>query len=709
MFILFETQKTKQKKFLKKHLFQFSKKSYKMPISAEYSWSQTEETIEIQVALKGTPSRKVNVYISDLLVKVNFAPYLLQLDLYKSVTFDKSVARFDQRDGKLHLSLPKAMSSESGSMSPAVQSGPWKALVHNFPATASPSEKRKLRQERRAASMERKEKHEVQVAELVKETRFKNEKMTLRRQMAVEEDERQHIEELKTEEKEEAERAVYEQFSKLQQEQAQQEQKQQNKQQKKKQQTKQQQVPPSAPSSSGSASTFNLLPDGHSAVTSASSSTSTPAAKTSKSTSTSTSIWSDDEDSDQDDNIDNSALADSTNSDSAITILEDEEDMVFVPDPRETSTIKLGFTERFFPTPARESKLQEENDWLAKNGAHVGKRWGQKREDGNGKPSDARDISERDPMWLKGKGDDFYRSRDFQSAVNAYTAALAVDPDDPLLAALSNRAACYLQLGKYDQCRVDCSRVIECLPDVPNAAASGQLNPRDLRKAQLGTRSRILVRRGAASCELGEYSLAVVDYEEAISILLLDQEAVTGGPAGAQLSADAVEQAKAQIHALHADLRRIRNLSECSNLKEAGDAALRRKDAEQAVSSYTKAIELDASFVSALSNRAAAHLVLGKWQAAVDDCTAALTYLRDNGKNTTEIGAVPRGGSDRHASFTAKTLARRATALCKTGDYATAVADLQAALELDASNAKLVADLKRIQQLLVSQEKEVVE
>ena len=67
----------------------------------------------------------------------------------------------------------------------------------------------------------------------MKETRHKNEKMTLRRQMAVEEDERQHIEELKTEEKEEAERSVYEQFSKLKQDQVTQEQRQKEKAQKK--------------------------------------------------------------------------------------------------------------------------------------------------------------------------------------------------------------------------------------------------------------------------------------------------------------------------------------------------------------------------------------------------------------------------------------------------------------------------------------------
>ena len=62
--------------------------------------------------------------------------------------------------------------------------------------------------------MERRAKYDDEV-ELVKERRFKNEKMTLRRQMAVEEDERQHIEELKAEEKEDAERAVYEKFNQL--------------------------------------------------------------------------------------------------------------------------------------------------------------------------------------------------------------------------------------------------------------------------------------------------------------------------------------------------------------------------------------------------------------------------------------------------------------------------------------------------------------
>ena len=67
-----------------------------MPLSPEYTWTQDERAVELHVALKGTPARKVDVYVSDLFVKLNFAPYLLQLDLLRPVAFDRAVVLADE-------------------------------------------------------------------------------------------------------------------------------------------------------------------------------------------------------------------------------------------------------------------------------------------------------------------------------------------------------------------------------------------------------------------------------------------------------------------------------------------------------------------------------------------------------------------------------------------------------------------------------------
>jgi dyslexia susceptibility 1 candidate gene 1 protein len=93
----------------------------------------------------------------------------------------------------------------------------------------------------------------------------------------------------------------------------------------------------------------------------------------------------------------------------------------YTPQPREKGVVKFNFTPRIFPTPMRESKQGEEEDWVAKNRTHL-------RKNPTLRPQlDAMDIEDGDPTWLKGKGDDFYRARDYRAAVNAYTTALELD------------------------------------------------------------------------------------------------------------------------------------------------------------------------------------------------------------------------------------------------------------------------------------------
>ena len=76
-----------------------------MPVSASYSWTQTKEWIELIVPLKGTSPKKLDVMLSESVVKISFLPHLL--DLVLDLTVDVPGSRALRRNGSLHLFLKK--------------------------------------------------------------------------------------------------------------------------------------------------------------------------------------------------------------------------------------------------------------------------------------------------------------------------------------------------------------------------------------------------------------------------------------------------------------------------------------------------------------------------------------------------------------------------------------------------------------------------
>lgn len=56
-------------------------------------------------------------------------------------------------------------------------------------------------------------------------------------------------------------------------------------------------------------------------------------------------------------------------------------------------------------------------------------------------------MSERQPMFLKDKGDAMHKSGNYRAAINAYTKALEIDAT--LSVCYANRAASYLKLHDF--------------------------------------------------------------------------------------------------------------------------------------------------------------------------------------------------------------------------------------------------------------------
>ncbi|XP_064608969.1 dynein axonemal assembly factor 4-like [Liolophura sinensis] len=160
---------------------------------------------------------------------------------------------------------------------------------------------------------------------------------------------------------------------------------------------------------------------------------------------------------------------------------------------RSAGKIEVKFTERVFPTPVRESQTPQEEEWLKKQAEAR-------------KVIELEDVDlteeEKNPLWLRDKGNSFFKSGDYQAAINAFSHAIRLDSKMPAL--FSNRGACHLKLRNFIKCVEDCSKALELLtPPVPQNAPS---------------RCKAHVRRGTAFCELELYVEGLQDYEAALKI-----------------------------------------------------------------------------------------------------------------------------------------------------------------------------------------------
>uniref|UniRef100_A0A3Q0SZT1 Dynein axonemal assembly factor 4 n=1 Tax=Amphilophus citrinellus TaxID=61819 RepID=A0A3Q0SZT1_AMPCI len=167
-----------------------------------------------------------------------------------------------------------------------------------------------------------------------------------------------------------------------------------------------------------------------------------------------------------------------------------------LPPPRLSRNIQVSFTPRVFPTALRESRLPEEEEWLRKQA----EAW----EAVNVDVGELKDLKEeeRNPDWLKDKGDKCFAAGDYRGAVNAYTLAIRLNRKMPAL--YSNRAACHLKLKNLHKAIEDSSQALDLLtPPVPANAAA---------------RVRAFVRRGSAFCQLQVYPEGLQDYQAALKI-----------------------------------------------------------------------------------------------------------------------------------------------------------------------------------------------
>ena len=138
----------------------------KMPVTADYTFSEKKDKIVVQIPLKGTSPSKVDIFVTEKTLKVNFSPYLIDLVLKGEVDSVKHKAVV--KEGVLHVTLLK---KEPNSV--------WGELLSTIQDKTTLKEVKVL-------SLARQAELEVELATGRKDRKHDDEKHSLRKQMALE-------------------------------------------------------------------------------------------------------------------------------------------------------------------------------------------------------------------------------------------------------------------------------------------------------------------------------------------------------------------------------------------------------------------------------------------------------------------------------------------------------------------------------------------
>jgi len=242
------------------------------------------------------------------------------------------------------------------------------------------------------------------------------------------------------------------------------------------------------------------------------------------------------------------------------------------------------------------------------------------------KPLTALEVPEQEPIFVKDKGDNFFRVGNYRSALSAYTQAVNAkkkmkDPSKALVKLYANRAACYLNNQQPELAIDDCTMALDLLKSIEaneNCSSSGKHDAHDL------WRQKLLVRRAKAHIALKKLHHARNDLGAAVDM----------GKNRADISRDLEE------------VRLCSAFLDTMSLQGIGDARYCAKNFTGAMHAYDLALKLPGHFgnlakANILVSRAACRLSLSDYGGARSDCETALNIILCGGINTWERNGRP--------------------------------------------------------------------
>ncbi|CAM8885132.1 unnamed protein product [Rhodiola kirilowii] len=213
----------------------------------------------------------------------------------------------------------------------------------------------------------------------------------------------------------------------------------------------------------------------------------------------------------------------------------------------------------------------------------------------------------------KEAGNAAYKKKDFETAIHHYTKAMELDDED--ISYITNTAAVYLEMGRYEDCIKDCDRAVE--------------RGRELR-ADFKMVAKALTRKGTAFVKMAKCSK---DYEPAIEAF---QKALTEHRNPDTLKRlNEAEKAKKDL-----EQQEYYDPKIADEEREKGNEYFKQQKYPEAIKHYTESLRRNPKEPKTYSNRAACYTKLGAMPEALKDAEKCIELDPTFSKGYTRKGAV---------------------------------------------------------------------
>jgi len=191
------------------------------------------------------------------------------------------------------------------------------------------------------------------------------------------------------------------------------------------------------------------------------------------------------------------------------------------------------------------------------------------------KPNDQYiDIEDKDPLWLKDKGDHFYKRNDFHSAINAYSKS--IENDKEFLMSRLNRATTFIRTRWFQGCIDECNDIERIIGNIPEKERQEDSEYYEKMTA------RIHLRRGASLAWLSQFDDAITQLDKAHTF----KGVFT----------------KVELEAIARDIEQLGKRRDSQATKLQGDILFAKNKLNESMDMYFEALELDPHNEYALSN-----------------------------------------------------------------------------------------------------------